>query len=107
MPHTVKEGDTPTLRWRLEADGQAVDLTGWECRLLVRPRNSETLAINAVLSGGTPGGGIVEYKLGASELPRGFYDAEIQATSGATVLTYPEDTFDTINVEGDLGPPAP
>lgn len=101
MP-TIKRGDTPTLRWQIAAGGTPVNLTGWEVRLLVRPRGSNELMLNEVVTGSSTG--VVEYVVAVDDFAVGFYDAEIQTSSGGTILTYPDDGFDLITVVEDLGP---
>jgi hypothetical protein len=101
MP-TIKRGDTPTLRWQIAADGVPVNLTGWECRLLVRARGGTELVLNELVTGSSTG--VVEYVVAADDFEVGYYDAEIQTTNGSTVLTYPDDDFDLITVVEDLGP---
>jgi hypothetical protein len=102
MPHSVKQGDTKTLRWSLGRDLSAV---------------SEALVVIALKPGDTPAvaragviedpasDGIVALTLvvgdyAAGKLEPGVYRVEIETTPGP--LTHPDDSYETLTVVADL-----
>lgn len=96
--HTVKTGDTPTLRWSLGAD-----ITGATARLHVADRSGE-LVIDEAVTIDTPATGDVSYTLDGTEFTQaGVYRVEIQTTESGVILTYPKAGYNTITVENELG----
>lgn len=97
MGHSIKTGDTPTLRWTLGRD-----ITGATCRILIADRTG-TLVVDRQAIVEDPTGGIVSLTLGATELPEGTYRVEVETTTGEIILTHPDNRYESIAVMPDLG----
>jgi hypothetical protein len=107
MPHSIKRGDTKTIRWNLGRD-----LTGTsQARVIIKPHPTATAALdrNGVIDT-PPSAGIVSLALVAGDYGTGKltpraapYLVEIETSPGP--LTHPDDPhqYERLYVYQDLG----
>lgn len=104
----LKRGDTlPVLSVALKGtDGLAFNLTGYAVELHIALQSGTQLSRNMTVSNAA--GGLVEYAWvagdwAAGQLVPGFHRMEYEATLGAAVVTFPNNSDDELVVVGDLG----
>jgi len=94
---TVKRGDTHDTTWTV-----GMNLTGATVRLLAQPRTTGTTIVLACVVTDAVGG-IVTHTL-TGTLAVGVYDVELEVTtSGGQIVTFPNDSYETLCVARDLG----
>lgn len=106
MPHSVKRGDTKTLRWNL-----ARDLSGATARVIIKAHPTATAAVDRAGTVDNPAtAGIVSLALQAADYsatklyPRSDpFLVEVETTPGP--LTHPDDAhqYEHLYVGQDLG----
>lgn len=103
---TIKQGDSkPSVRFTLNDDGVALDLTGTTVRFKMRRSDDDALLLDAVATLEDAPNGIVRYDWDPADLAtaRGTYQAEWEITyADDTVLTCPNTGFLLVFVQPDL-----
>lgn len=93
----VKAGDKHAVQWRVN-----MDLTGATVRLVAQPlKPYGTPALVLASSVADAEDGVVEHTL-SGELPVGVYRVEVEVSSGSDVITFPNDSYVTLEVIRDL-----
>lgn len=104
---TIKAHDTwPPIHIALtDADG-AVDLTGADVKILLKVMPSGSTLIEGVCDiVGSPANGLVKYDWDPADTAVvNTYSGEIEVTwSDATITTFPNDAYFSVEVKADLG----
>ena len=98
---TVKQGDTHDTTWTAN-----MDLTDATVRLLARrttvaPVEPDSVELAGVVTDAA--GGVVTHTLDGTLIP-GVYRVELEVTtSGGEVVTFPNDSYESLIVASDLG----
>lgn len=88
----------------LDGDRVPVDLTNIEeVRFHMRPRNTDTVVVDAAATVTDAGSGIVQYDWADGDTAElGAYDAEFEVTAGGVPTTFPNDRNITVIIRPDL-----
>ena len=101
----IKSGDRlPSFQTVLvDPNGDPVDLTGGAVQFQMRRICSAALTVDAVATITDAVNGVVQYDWAAADTATaGVYRAEWVFTNGGLSETYPNEGFDTVQIEGDL-----
>lgn len=90
----VKEGDRHPISWKAN-----MDLTGSTVRLIVEGADSAPTILASTVS--NPTEGEVTHNL-TGLLPIGRYRVELEVTTGAEIVTFPNDQYARLDVIPDL-----
>lgn len=92
---TVKRGDTYPITFTAN-----MDLTGGTVRLLAKPPRGTVIELPCSIQ--DPVNGIVVHNL-TGTLSVGVYQMELEVTHSGTIITFPSDDFEELQVIQDLG----
>lgn len=90
----VKSGDTHPVQWRAN-----MDLSGSTVRLVASPRRGVPIVLDCTVADAAEG--LVTHVL-TGTLPVGSYRVELEVSSGSEVVTFPNDSYASLEVIPDL-----
>lgn len=90
----VKQGDKHAIQWKAN-----LDLTGATVRIVAKPRDGEPITLASTVTDAAEG--VVQHVL-TGTLAKGSYDIELEVTTGAEIITFPNNAYARLTVIPDL-----